>query len=740
MDDKAIHTTHGVFTATNGVTFGGVETAAPWGQAGAPVVPRSYRRLHGQIDAPSYFKELATVKTLVLGDLDRAFWNRLSIPAIPEAHRRSIAEKLATLPIPLPAVAIPAGTPMGWVAALPLRTRSQNAVSRFVQLHGPGPLAHSLLIEDIMEWKAVGVGTLLDLLCVLESTELDSKALQRLHLESIGQPATQVSSPTDNYLANVAAWALAETQAVTFGDAMAWLIGTHTTVREWRVLAEVRLRELAHREPHPYKVVETWVEDLPDREALIFRRRQAFSGKRPTLAEVGDRLGLTRERIRQLEKILLEDLCNFMQTASGRSISWRVDSIRRRLGVAAPVDRASDLLEPPRDGTDYSELLLFLAGPYQKKGKWLLLRSAEAEDPSRTLLNGADRFGVLNMTAAHEELRHWGLADDLHIQWMTRDDRCRVVHGQMVRWKGPIADKLAFALDAKRSPMTVEQMLEYVGLVRSPRSTLNALAADERFVRVNLTDWALTEWGHLEYKGIAASIRSLLEQSGPMRVNEVVARIHESFQTVETSTRAYCRAPAFVIEGGWIRTRGPDEPYVYPADSLRDSRGVFLLGADRVGILFEIDHDTMRGSGRSLGNTAGRLLGIMPNDRLAFESVDGWQLTVTFPDTSITGPSLGSTRVIVNAARAKPGHYLLLVLDRSDMSVSATVTRMDDHDPGWELVARLTGVSPASEVCLAAALMCEPSLVESVLRNRGDEVVMRALPTMTDYSHEGGWT
>lgn len=730
MDDKTTPETYAAFTATNGVSFGGVETAVPWGRAGGPLVPRPYRRLHGSVDAPSHFKELAGCgQDTVLGDLDRAFWSRLPLPIIAESQRRSLAEKLATLAAPLQAVAIPGGTPMGWVATLPLRTRSKNAVSRFIQFHGPGPLPHSLLIQDIMEWKAVGIGTLLDLLCVLESAELDSKALQRLNLESLGPPAAHVSSPAEQCLANVAAWAMAETDAVTIGDAVASLVGRRAPVREWRDLAELRLRDLAHRVPHPYRVLESWIEGLPDREALIFRGRQSHPGGRRTLQEVGDQLGLTRERIRQLEKLMMEDLEAFIQTPSGRAIRWRVDSIRRQLGVAAPVDQVQDLLKPPHGVGDYSHLFKQLAGPYRQENDWLLLKSAETEDPTRTILAQTDSFGCVDMAIAHRSLHRWGLADDLHLPWLIRDDRCRIVHGRLLLWRGPVTDKLAFALDAEGSPMTVEQMLDYLGLARSPRSVRNALGADERFVRVNLTNWGLADWGHAEYKGIAASIRSLLDDNGPMPVNEVVKRMRKSFQSVEASTRAYCRAPAFVIERGWIRIRGPDEPYIYPVDSPLDSRGVFVLGTTKVAKLFKIDHDTMRGSGRVLGNTAGKALGIMPNDRLLFESPEGWGLTVTFPDTSITGPLLGSTRAIVEGAQARPGHYLRLVLNRSDMSVSAIVTRMEKHDPGWDLVARLTGIDPeADRVGLAAALLCKPSDVESVLRSRGDDGVIRAIP------------
>ena len=146
--------------------------------------------------------------------------------------------------------------------------------------------------------------------------------------------------------------------------------------------------------------------------------------------------------------------------------------------------------------------------------------------------------------------------------------------------------------------MTAEQMLENAGLVRSIRSVPNALAADERFVRTSHKEWALAEWDCPEYKGIAETIRSRLADRGPMQVSDVARHMQDTFGTIESSSRAYCHAPAFVDEGGWIRLRRPDEPYVYSAESFQTSRGVFLLAPGRIGTLFKIDRDTIRGSGR----------------------------------------------------------------------------------------------------------------------------------------------
>ena len=116
------------------------------------------------------------------------------------------------------------------------------------------------------------------------------------------------------------------------------------------------------------------------------------------------------------------------------------------------------------------------------------------------------------------------------------------------------------------------------------------------------------------------------------------------------------------------------------------------------------------------------ILGVNINESLTFYSRERSPLTITFPDTSIMGPSLGSLRPLALEAGAKEGDLLTLVLDRSDMSVAALATDVTKHDPGWDLVSRLTGVDATDGMeGLAEAMQCEKGEVRAFLGKRGDE-------------------
>jgi len=675
---------------------------------------------------------------MTVGDLHRGFWDLLPLRTLPEKDRQAVGHELGRLDLPAGMVALPAGVPLAWVAELPLRTRTYNAVARLIGDRGGGQLTEALSIEDVMAWPQAGVGTLLDLLCVIESAELDNRRELTVFREPLATDAGAYEqrrtwmAPGQRCLYDLASWALSETDAVTLGEALSRLEDVEPAPSEWVNLTELPLRDLTDFPRHPYDYLESWVSRLPDRKRLIFERRLAFPrGDKATLQELGDELGITKERVRQLNKILLEGLLKFIASDAGRPISWRLDAIRRMVNTIAPADLVEKLLVPPEGRRDYSALFLRLAGPYSCTDGWLILESAFAADPTLSILDMADELGRIDMTAAGGILRQWGLEDQFHLAWLTRKDQATIFKDQLVRKQGALAEKLALVLDDLGSASTAEKIAAIIrdelGFDRSILTIKNALLSDDRFVRVTRRKWALTSWGFPEYTGIASSIRRLLEETGPMLIEDVAERLSSDFETKRRSTIAYCEVPAFIVEEGRVRLRREGEAYVYP--NSKPGAGVFVLGEKRLGLLFRVDRDVLRGSGRLLGPAAGAILGVAPNDRLVFRDPNGLSLAVAFSDMALNGPALGSQKKLADAAGAELDDHLNLVLDRDGMSVVVTATRLEDHEPGWPLVARLTGIDRDADLDgLAAALQCDPGEVESVLHDRGDNAVADALP------------
>ena len=531
-------------------------------------------------------------------------------------------------------------------------------------------------------------------------------------------------------LQEFASWATAERLGRTFGEVIQRIYVRNVNSQEWSALARLALDGLADETKHPYVVMDEWVNGLSNRDMMIFMGRLSGEPHRKTLAELGEILGLTRERVRQLESEIKVDLRALAKRS--RAIQWRSDTLRREIGVASPLQQVEHLLEPPTDCPDFRLILLEIAGPFKVDGHWVVLESSAKSDPTRSLIASADQYGVIDNDVCTERLTHWGLDQSLHKSWLTRHDQVHEINGRLFRNPKSAPDRAAMALIDLGKPADVDTIIKHVRWDGHRATMSNGLGADPRFIRVGQREWSLIEWGMQPYKTIADSIRSLLlENAEPLQTDEVIKRLRAQFGFKETSIASYFSAPAFVVEDGYIRLRAThDGPYEYPANAIRRNRGVFKLADRRVALLMQVDNDMLRGSGRALMQAAAEILDLQVGETLEFSQRNGSGAKVYFNELSNSGPSLSSLQALVGNQTGRIGDYLVLVFDRNCMTVDPSLVKPSEITPSWNIMGRLTGISPVCSLqALANSLQCDEGEVYGILQSRGDEVVLRALPT-----------
>lgn len=248
--------------------------------------------------------------------------------------------------------------------------------------------------------------------------------------------------------------------------------------------------------------------------------------------------------------------------------------------------------------------------------------------------------------------------------------------------------------------------------------------------RADKSRWGLTQWIDDIYEGIPAEIQQRVEEDGGATTLErLLDELPRLFNVSESSVLTYVGTPKFILQDGIVRLRQSHEPYSYDNSDIHNTPGVFALDTGRVSLLYVVDNDVLRGSGRKLAIAAGKILDLTVNERLQFAGPNNITVTISFPETSPTGPSLGSTRALAEITGAKLGNLLTVTFDGTEKKVTAISTDPTEHSPGWELVARLTGIDKKSGMGgLANALNCAQSEVRATLRERGDSVVLDALP------------
>ena len=596
--------------------------------------------------------------------------------------------------------------------------------------------------------RSVGVMALIDLACVLESAErvgdanVDlTKPIQTFvpvtpmaKTEAVHRDTLEIIEklyPLLRKFNSFAMWALAETESGTLGEAVAEASTQSPRLHEWDAVASIPLTVMSKCPIHPYQAIDAWVSQLEHRSKVILLERIARFHPSFTLQELAEEFGVSRERVRQIEVRVRLSLEKFLASDEARPVKWRAVSIHRTVGVACPIDNVEELLGALSGTHDYRAILLDLAGPYDKIDGWLVLRTAKSSDPTRDILAQANEVGLIDYDLAGDLLSQWGLDEKYHQDWLIREDAFSLFHGKLVRWGASIQDRMAFALTDIGHPSDVDHLMNHVAEQGARVSVINALSSDPRFAKADLSNWALTSWGLSEFSGVPFEMRNLLEANGgSMPIDDVVGELGRTFGVIESTSRAYSYAPMFVIEGDNLRVRThEDGPISYDPDSIRRAKGIFHLGSGKVSLLIRVDANILRGSGMRLTHAAGSILNVQVNDNLKFVDSHRTKVRVTFPESVLTGPSLGSVRLIAERLGAEIGDLLLIVMDRTDMTISAHLVNPGNLAPDWEAVGALTGISrPVDLNLLAAALRCEPEDVRGALRRRGDTVLLDLLP------------
>ena len=544
------------------------------------------------------------------------------------------------------------------------------------------------------------------------------------------EPVDPLSTLSDQ-LHKFAAWAQSECGAATLGEALVLAMQYPPPIQEWQTLQKTDLAELATAPEHPYCILDRWADQLPDRSRFLFQARIAGAMPEHTLEDLGSLFSITRERARQLILKVQRELNQFLTQSDADPLHWRAATIRRKIGVAIPTQMAEPLLIAPRHTNDYRWILLNLAGPYVLEDEWLILESAQKDDPTRAIMEQADEVGRIDQESAERRLVAWGLREDLYVRWLTRKGSIRSFNGQLVKWGTSIPDRMAFALADLNRPATIDELAHHTGEQTTRNSIANALANDPKIVRVDRKNWGLASWNQPIYTTIPQSMGDFLKEHDiPMSINRVAHAMADKFNIREATTRAYLAAPMFIVEHGQVRLRNHrSEPFQTNPDSVRETPGVFHLGPRRVAKVVTITDDSHRGSGTSLTYAVAAILELKVNEEVTFSTSHNETIKVTFPETSLMGPLIGSIRAIIQRLSGESGDILTLILDRERQSVEARLTAVSTIQSSWDTVSRLTGIShPVDLNNLATSLHCTKEEVQAVLRSRGDDLVIKALP------------
>ena len=297
-----------------------------------------------------------------------------------------------------------------------------------------------------------------------------------------------------------------------------------------------------------------------EREREIIARRFGLFDRRETLEQIGELLGITRERVRQLEKAILVRLR--AQAAAGK-LSGGAEAERVLIKHLVELGRVATLsdLATAIGGSDRGEAHVALLAAVLPG-----LSVVDENDQFRASVAIAEYYDdkrvkdevsaiVKEITALGQPVSSEDLHNRLskfehpeHIRALASVSKQLATLGGLwglIRWPlvNPknIRDKIYVVLKDAEQPMHFSEIAEAIKASSFRRKDVttqaihNELIKDKRFVLIGRGIYALNEWGYK--KGTVADvITEVLQKAGkPLHRDEIVKRVLKSRQVKETT-------------------------------------------------------------------------------------------------------------------------------------------------------------------------------------------------------------
>lgn len=234
-----------------------------------------------------------------------------------------------------------------------------------------------------------------------------------------------------------------------------------------------------------------------EREREIITRRFGLYDRRETLEQIGELLGITRERVRQLEKAILVRLKVASEEGKIPTVSSLEKIFVRNLTELGRIARVQDLADRLLDKTSD-----------QRERAHVAFISALA--PNLTVVDENDSYFL------SVGIREYGDEKKIRTE----------------------VDEIVKAIKKHGEPLTIEQLHDQLSYEHP--SHVRALASVSKLLAHLKDSWGLVKWPTVNPKNIRDKIYVILAENGkPLHFSEIAASIKDSsFKRKDVTTQA----------------------------------------------------------------------------------------------------------------------------------------------------------------------------------------------------------
>lgn len=296
--------------------------------------------------------------------------------------------------------------------------------------------------------------------------------------------------------------------------------------------------------------------ELGDRDRYLLGAR-ILTDRRTTLAECGTALGISRERVNQLDNRLRERVHAAFH--SSRYLRAAADRLAAAAQPVAALDRL--LADSPELGAPLGDTgialwfaLARLDSRFDVVDGWVLAETMEsARSRVRATLDElASDEGLVAIAAVAAAL---GLPAAEARAWLAYAGY-RIIDEHVLVRSNSVHDNIAAVLALSGAPMTIDAIHAAMVPARSLSSVRNAMVSDDRFVKTDRAHWALARWGASRYVPIHRQIGEVLDANGGrIPIEELVRRLTGAFDVKEFSVRTYAASGEYMTIDGIVSRR-----------------------------------------------------------------------------------------------------------------------------------------------------------------------------------------
>lgn len=299
-----------------------------------------------------------------------------------------------------------------------------------------------------------------------------------------------------------------------------------------------------------------------DREKEIISRRFGLSGQKETLEQIGEMLGITRERVRQLEKAISIRLKIAAEENQLSDLAAAEKIIIRNLTELGRISKVSDLADKiyQKKSTkreqykicflaEISTHLIALGDTDRRHAAIGIIDYGDEKTINKNIVEIVNLIKTKKTPQTIEQLD-----DELNYEHpnyilaiASLSKQLATLNGLwgLAKWPSVnpknIRDKIYVILDEKKQPMHFSKIAEAIQNSTFKRRNVtvqaihNELIKDSRFVLIGRGIYALNSWGYK--KGtVADTIKSVLSEANkPLTREEIVKRVLRSRKVKETT-------------------------------------------------------------------------------------------------------------------------------------------------------------------------------------------------------------